>query len=80
MRRLIPLVGILIFVWLSILLGTFAIARLVLVAFVPGSDPVSRIAAGVVRVVVAAGLALALLFLWKRLTDVYFWRALRGKS
>jgi hypothetical protein len=81
MKRLLSLIAIEVFVWATMLLSMLLISK---VAFqiTLGSDTLAaRTATQVARVLVSGTIVLIWLLVWKRITDQYFWRAIRrGKT
>ena len=77
MRRVVRLILILLFVWGSMLLGTWLIWE-----FIVPLDLPNRALSGVVKVGLGVSLALVWLWMWRALADTYFWstiKRLKGK-
>jgi len=75
--RLAALAGLVLFVCLSVIFGTFVIIRFVI--FVLPSSLVSfRIITDISRVLLAVALGCAWLRGWKMITDHYFWRSINA--
>jgi hypothetical protein len=81
MKNLLALIAVEVFVWATMLLSMLLISK---VAFqiTLGSDTLAaRTATQVARVLVSGTIVLIWLLVWKRITDQYFWRAIRrGKT
>lgn len=75
--RAIALAGLVVFVCLSMIFGTFLIVKFVMF-ILPSSPTLPIIVIGVLRVVVAAALGYLWLRAWKMITDWYFWRSVRS--
>jgi len=81
MKRLLPLAGIEVFVWSVLLLSTLLISRLAFTINLGNSSILYRIATETIRVLVSGIIVLIWLFVWKKVTDFYFWRAIaRSRS
>ena len=72
--RLVALGGLVAFVCLSVILGTFLIARFVIL-ILPSSLTRFTVIVDIVRLVLAVTLAYTWLRVWKAITDWYFWRS-----
>jgi hypothetical protein len=73
--RMIALGGLVAFVCLSVVFGTFLIVRFVMF-ILPSSLMPLVIVTDILRVVLAALLAYAWLRTWKMITDWYLWRSI----
>ena len=62
------------FVCFSIILGTFLIARFVILTL-PTSLTRFTVIVDIIRLILAVSLAYAWLRVWKAITDWYFWRS-----
>lgn len=76
MNRLWSLVAIEVFVWLGLLLSTFLVSEVAFAIEFGNSTLVERMATQIVRAIVAGGIIFVWLFAWKKLTNMYFWRAI----
>jgi len=72
--RAIALAGLVVFVCLSIIFGTFLIVKFVMF-ILPSSLTLLVIVTDVLRVVAAAALGYLWLRAWKMITDWYFWHS-----
>jgi len=72
--RFVALGGLVAFVCLSVILGTFLIARFVIL-ILPSSLTRFTVIVDIIRLVLAVTLAYAWLRVWKTITDWYFWRS-----
>jgi len=80
MRHLIPLAAIEVFVWLILLLSTFLISKFVFSINFGNVTLVQRVATETARVVASGAIILIWLFVWKRVTDLYFWRTIARRK
>lgn len=80
MNRVLSLIGIVIFVWLSLMLGLFIIVKYILELSIPLSGVVGGVATGIIRVVAAFSIAMFWLVLWKKMAEFYFWKNVRKTS
>ena len=80
MRHLIPLAVIEVFVWLILLLSTFLISKFVFMINFGNVTLVQRVATETARVVVSGAIILIWLFVWKKVTDTYFWRTIARRK
>jgi len=69
-------VSIEIFVWLVLLLSTLLISRIAFSINLGTADTASRVATETVRVIVSGLIIVIWLLIWKRVTHIYFWRAI----
>jgi hypothetical protein len=76
MSRLWSLAAIEVFVWLGLLLSTFLVSKVAFTIEFGFTTMVERIATQIVRAVVAGVIVFVWLFAWKKLTNLYFWRAI----
>ena len=74
MKRLLPLAAIVIFVWAMLLLCMLLISRVAFDFSIGTETLFARIVTQVVRVLVSGMIILVWLFVWKKITDLYFWR------
>ncbi len=79
MRRLLPLAAIVIFVWAMLLLSMLLISRVVFDFSIGTETLFDRIVTQTVRVLVSGTIILVWLFVWKKITDLYFWRTIGRK-
>jgi hypothetical protein len=79
LRRLLPLAAIVVFVWTMLLLCMLIISRVAFEFSIGTETLLGRIVTQTVRVVVSGSIILAWLFVWKKITDLYFWRAIGRK-
>ena len=77
MGRVLSLIAIVIFVWLSLIFGLFIVVKYILELSIALSGVVGSVLTGIVRVVAAASIAMFWLILWKRLAEFYFWKNMR---
>lgn len=77
--RTVALAGLVVFVCLSMILGTFLIVRFVMLILPSSLTPLIMVT-DVLRVIVAAVLAYVYLRVWKMITDWYFWRSVRSST
>lgn len=75
--RIFALTGLVLFVCFSVTFGTFLIVKLITFVL-PFSLTQFRIVMDALRAVLAVGLAYSWLHVWKRVTDLYFWRSVRA--
>jgi hypothetical protein len=73
-RRILAFVNILIFVWISLLLGLWVINWVIIPWKLP--EPFSMGMTNVVQVVISTVLVLLWLYLWKRIATKMFWKAM----
>jgi hypothetical protein len=69
------LIGILLFVWASMLFGVWIIWKFVVPLQLP--DPVLG---GMAKVLLGAGLAALWLWAWRKITIIYFWRKIKRQQ
>jgi hypothetical protein len=79
LRRLLPLAGIVIFVWAMLLLSMLLISRVAFDFSIGTETLFDRIVTQTVRVLVSGTIILVWLFVWKKITDRYFWRTIGQK-
>ncbi len=72
--RIVALGCLAAFVCLSVILGTFLIARFVFL-ILPSSLSRFTVIVDAIRLILAVALAYAWLRVWKAITDWYFWRS-----
>lgn len=77
--RAAALAGLVVFVCLSMIFGTFLIVRFVMFILPSSLTPLIMVT-DVLRVIVAAVLAYVYLRVWKMITDWYFWRSVRSST
>lgn len=81
MKRLLTLMAIEIFVWATMLLSMLLISRVAFGISVGSGSLAARTTTQVARVLVSGTIVLIWLLVWKRITDLCFWRAIRrGKT
>ncbi len=76
MKRLLTLVAIEVFVWTMMLLSMLLISRVAFGINIGTSSLAARITTQVARVLVSGTIVLVWLLVWKRITDLYFWRTI----
>lgn len=74
MKRIFELFGILLFVWLSMLLGLWLIFRFVVPLTLPIGGWLGRFLTGCARTGVSAVLAVSWLWVWRKIAYTCFWR------
>ncbi|HUO41925.1 MAG TPA: hypothetical protein VMU35_03040 [Methylomirabilota bacterium] len=79
MKRLLPLAAIEIFVWAAMIVCVMVIGRLVFEISL-GASLAERIATQTIRLVISSAAVLLWLVSWKKITERYFWRAIRRSS
>jgi hypothetical protein len=80
MKRLLPLAFIEVSVWVALLLCAVAVSK-VAFALSLGTTSLERLLTAILRLGLSAGVILAWLLAWKKVTDAYFWRTIaRGKT
>lgn len=77
--RTVALAGLVVFVCLSMIFGTFLIVRFVMFILPSSLTPLIMVT-DVLRVIVAVVLAYVYLRVWKMITDWYFWRSVRSST
>lgn len=77
--RAAALAGLVVFVCLSMIFGTFVIVRFVMFILPSSLTPLIMVT-DVLRVIVAVVLAYVYLRVWKMITDWYFWRSVRSST
>lgn len=80
MKRLLPLAAIEVFVWAMLLLCTLLISRVAFEIIIGTGSLIDRIATQIVRVLVSGIIILVWLFVWKKITDRYFWRTIARRK
>ncbi len=80
MKRLIPLASIEVFVWAILLLSTLLISRVVSSISLGNATAIERIATAIVRDIVSGAVVVVWLLVWKKVTDIYMWKALARKA
>jgi hypothetical protein len=81
MKNLLTLMAVEVFVWATMLLSMLLISRVAFQITLGSESLAARIATQVVRALVSGTIVLIWLYVWKRVTDLYFWRAIRtGKT
>lgn len=80
MKRLLSLAAIEIFVWAMLLLCTLLISRVAFEIVIGTGSLIDRIATQIVRVLVSGTIILVWLFVWKKITDRYFWRTIARRK
>lgn len=73
-KRILDFVNILIFVWISMLVGLWVINGVIIPWKLP--EPFSRGMTNVVQVVTSTILVFLWLYLWKRIATTKFWSAM----
>ncbi len=73
-KRILDFVNILIFVWISLLMGLWVINWVIIPWKLP--EPFSMGMTNVVQVAISTMLALLWLFLWKRIATTKFWNVM----
>jgi len=79
MKPLLPLAAIEIFVWVALIVCITVIGRAVF-EITLGATLAERIATQTIRLVISSATVLLWLVSWKKITERYFWRAIRGRS
>jgi hypothetical protein len=79
LKRLLSLVAIEVFVWGTMLLSMLLISRVAFGIVIGTGDLAGRVTTQIARVLVSGTIVLVWLFAWKRITDLYFWRAVRRR-
>ena len=74
-KRILDFVNILIFVWISMLVGLWVINWVIIPWKLP--EPFSGGMTNVVQVAISTILVLLWLYLWKRIATTKFWNAMR---
>ncbi len=77
-KRILDFVNILIFVWVSMLVGLWVINWVIIPWKL--SEPFSRGMTNVVQVAISTVLVLLWLYLWKRMATTKFWNAMSGNK
>jgi len=81
MRKNVGLIGILVFVWLSMLLGFVIIFNVIIPLTdripIPGSP--GNLIKGIIKVGTSGALAVSWLQIWKKIEYNYFWRTIKRK-
>lgn len=80
MKRLLPLAAIEVFVWAMLLLCTLLISRVAFEIIIGTGSLIDRIATQIVRVLVSGIIIFVWLFVWKKITDRYFWRTIARRK
>ncbi len=80
MKRFLSLAAIEILVWALLLLVTLLISRVAFEIDIGAGGLFDRIATQVVRVLVSGVIVVVWLFVWKRMTDAYFWRTISRRK
>jgi hypothetical protein len=80
LKRLLPLAAIEVFVWAMLLLCTLLISRVAFEIIIGTGSLIDRIATQIVRVLVSGIIILVWLFVWKKITDRYFWRTIARRK
>jgi hypothetical protein len=81
MKNLLTLTAVEVFVWATMLLSMLLISRVAFQITLGSEGLAARTATQIVRVIVSGTIVLIWLYVWKRVTDLYFWRAIRrGKT
>jgi hypothetical protein len=80
LKRLLPLAAIEIFVWAMLLLCTLLISRVAFEISMGTGSLIDRIATQTARVVISGVIILVWLLVWKRITDLYFWRTIARRK
>ena len=75
--RVLSLVAMVVFVWLSLMFGLFIMVKYILEFSIPLSGVVGSIVTGIVRVVAAVSIAMFWFLLWKKVAEFYFWKNVR---
>jgi hypothetical protein len=75
MRRLLPLVAIVVLVWAMLIACMLLISRVAFEITLGTSETLfMRIVTQAVRIFVSGVIILVWLYMWKKITDWYFWR------
>ena len=77
MGRVLSLIAIVVFVWLSLMFGLFIIIKYILEFSIPLSGVVGSVLIGTIRVVAAFSITMFWLILWKKMAEFYFWNSMR---
>jgi hypothetical protein len=80
MRRILPLAAIVTFVWAMLLLCMLLISRVAFDFSIGTKTFFERIVTQIVRIFVSGMIVLVWLFVWKKTTDLYFWRTIGRKK
>jgi len=75
--RVLSLIAIVVFVWLSLMFGLFIIIKYILEFSIPLSGVVGSVLIGTIRVVAAFSITMFWLILWKKMAEFYFWNSMR---
>jgi len=79
LKRLFPLAVVVIFVWAMLLLCMLLISRVAFEFSIGTETLFDRIVTQTVRVLLSGTIILVWLFVWKKVTDLYFWRTIGRK-
>lgn len=79
MKHLYVIIGILLFIWGSIFLGAWLIFEFIVSLAIPIGGLEGRVISGVVKVALSSILVIFWLYIWKKLTESYFWKIVRKK-
>jgi hypothetical protein len=77
-KRVFSISALIILVWLSLMVGFFVVLKLMFELTLPWQKAAPTIL-DVTRIAASAFIALAWLFLWKRIVQGYLWRSLRTR-
>lgn len=80
MRRLFPLIAIVVFVWAMLLLSTLLIASIAFSITFGTKTTFEILATQIARNAFSAMIILIWLIVWKKVTDLYLWRNLTRKT
>jgi hypothetical protein len=69
------LIGIIVFVWVSMLFGLWAIWKFVVPLQLP-----NPVLSGMAQVSLGAGLVALWLWAWRKITNTYFWQTIKKKK
>ena len=81
MRKNVGLIGILVFVWLSMLLGFIIIFNIIipLTDGIPIHGSIGNLIKGIIKVGTSGTLAVSWLQIWKKIAYNYFWRTIKKR-
>lgn len=76
LRRILPIVGIILVIWLLLLLGMFILASFIINLSVPIPGVSGQITTNILRVLLGLVMAVVWLYIWKKLAETYFWKSM----
>jgi hypothetical protein len=80
LKRLLPLAAIEVFVWAILLLSTLLISRVAFEISIGTGTLLDRIATQTIRLLVSGIIISVWLLIWKKITDLYFWRTIAQRK